>query len=371
MPPKGRFQLVAELVNEAVPAKRACHELAVSRSGFYEWRRRAPSPRAIRHAWLSDIIGAVHEASRATYGGRRIHAELVHAQGIRVGYNTVSLLMRRAGLSGLPLRRRARRVPPAVTVTDLVQRDFRRDGPNQLWVTDITEHPTGEGKLYCCVVIDTYSRRVGGWSIDSRARADLATNALGMAIDSRGDSGGQVTGGVIHGDHGTQVNSTGRRNTSIVEVLMGRPAGWMTALTGRSPLKSPGAPSHRREIEREFWREIAKGLTSEQAAIAVGASQAIGSRWFRQRGGMPSIDLAPLCGQYLSFQEREEIAILTAQGAGIRQIARRLGRDPSTISRELRRNAATRGGKLDYRASVAQWKAELLAQPQDGEAHRE
>jgi IS30 family transposase len=143
---------------------------------------------------------------------------------------------------------------------------------------------------------------------------------------------------------------------------MGRPAGWMKALTGRSPMKSPGAPSHRREVEREFWREIAKGLTSEQAAVAVGASQAVGSRWFRQGGGMPSIDLAPLSGRYLSFQEREEIAILTARGAGVRQIARRLGRDPSTISRELRRNAATRGGKLDYRASVAQWKAELLAQ---------
>ena len=207
VPPKGRFQLVAELANEGVQTKRACHELAVSRSGFYEWRRRSPSPRAIRHAWLTDIIGAVHGASRATYGGRRIHAELVHAQGIRVGYNTVSLLMRRAGLSGLPLRRRARRVPPAVTVSDLVRRDFRRDGPNQLWVTDITEHPTREGKLYCCVVIDTYSRRVVGWSIDSRARADLATNALGMAIDSRGDSDGQVTGGVIHGDHGTQFTS--------------------------------------------------------------------------------------------------------------------------------------------------------------------
>ena len=143
---------------------------------------------------------------------------------------------------------------------------------------------------------------------------------------------------------------------------MGRPAGWMTALTGRSAMKSPGAPSHRREVEREFWREIGTGVTTEQAATAVGVSQAVGARWFRQRGGMPSIGLAPLSGRYLSFREREEIAILTAQGAGVRQIARRLGRDPSTVSRELRRNAATRGGKLDYRASVAQWKAELLAQ---------
>src|SRR5436305_3291221 len=142
---------------------------------------------------------------------------------------------------------------------------------------------------------------------------------------------------------------------------MGRPAGWMKALTGRSAMKSPGAPSLRRDVERLFWREIARGLTSEDAAIAVGASQAAGSRWFRERGGMPLFMVSALTGRYLSFPEREEIAVLKAQGAGVREIARRLGRDPSTISRELRRNAATRGGRLDYRASVAQWKAELLA----------
>lgn len=142
---------------------------------------------------------------------------------------------------------------------------------------------------------------------------------------------------------------------------MGRPAGWMTELTGRAPMKSPGKPSLRRDVERLFWREIAKGLSSEDAALAVGASQAAGSRWFRERGGMPTFMLAPLSGRYLSFEEREEIAICRAQSVGVREIARRLGRSPSTISRELRRNAATRGGQLDYRASVAQWKAELTA----------
>jgi IS30 family transposase len=142
---------------------------------------------------------------------------------------------------------------------------------------------------------------------------------------------------------------------------MGRPAGWMKALTGRSPMKSPGAPSLRREVEREFWRQIAIGITAEEAAIAVDVSPAVGARWFRHRGGM-SIDLSPTKGRYLSFCEREEIAILKAQGAGVREIGRQLARDPSTISRELRRNAATRGGKLEYRASVAQWKAELVAQ---------
>lgn len=137
MRPKARFQLVRELAAERVDVGRACRELAVSRSGFYEWRSRAPSARSIRHAWLTDTIAAVHAASAGTYGVPRVHAELVHAHGIKVG-NTVAMLMRRATLCGLPLRRRARRVPPPSTVTDLVRRDFRRDGPNQLWVTDIT-----------------------------------------------------------------------------------------------------------------------------------------------------------------------------------------------------------------------------------------
>lgn len=143
---------------------------------------------------------------------------------------------------------------------------------------------------------------------------------------------------------------------------MGRPAGWMKELTGRSPMKSPGAPSLRREVQRAFWREISTGITTEEAALAVGVSHAVGARWFRHGGGMSPMDLGPPVGRYLSFSEREEVAILRAQGCGVRDIARRVGRAPSTISRELRRNAATRGGKLEYRASVAQWKAELVAQ---------
>jgi len=140
----------------------------------------------------------------------------------------------------------------------------------------------------------------------------------------------------------------------------------MTELTGRAPLKSPGKPSLRRDVERLFWHEVARGLSSEEAALAVGASQAAGSRWFRERGGMATFMRDPLSGRYLSFEEREEIALLRAQGVGVREIARRLGRSPSTISRELRRNAATRGGKLEYRAFVAQWKAELMARrPKD------
>ena len=142
---------------------------------------------------------------------------------------------------------------------------------------------------------------------------------------------------------------------------MGRPAGWMKQLTGREAMRSPGAPALRREVERQFWVQIATGITSERAAEAVGVSQAVGSRWFRHRGGMPLFMSKPVSGRYLSFAEREEIGLLRAQDVSVREIARRIGRSPSTVSRELTRNAATRSGKVEYRASVAQWKSELVA----------
>jgi IS30 family transposase len=134
----------------------------------------------------------------------------------------------------------------------------------------------------------------------------------------------------------------------------------------RDKLSSPGRPGvARREDRRHFWALIATGLSSEDAAIGAGVSPPVGSRWFREAGGMPSSTFAPssklLSGRYLTFAEREEIALDRAQGFGVRDIARRLGRAASTISRELRRNAATRSGGLEYRASTAQWHAERSA----------
>jgi transposase, IS30 family len=130
----------------------------------------------------------------------------------------------------------------------------------------------------------------------------------------------------------------------------------------RPVMRSPGRPPvGRLEHRQAFWRAIARGLTSEDAAAEAGVSGPVGVRWFREGGGMPSVTLAPASGRYLSFAEREEIAILRAQGCGAREIARRIGRSASTISRELRRNAATRGGKLEYRATTAQWHADMRA----------
>src|SRR3954453_1787595 len=160
---------------------------------------------------------------------------------------------------------------------------------------------------------------------------------------------------------GRKADCTGGRNTS---------RGWRCSIVRRQQaadravrpaMRSPGRPYPPRGVEQEFWRRISEGLTSENAATAVGVSGPVGSRWVRNGGGMPRISLAPSSGRYLAFAEREEIALLRAQRHGVREIARRIGRSPSTVSRELRCNAATRSGRVEYRASVAQWKAEAAA----------
>ena len=170
---------------EGLPIQVACRVLAVSESGYHAWRTRAPSLRAVRHALLTDLIIEIHASSRGVYGARRIHAELTLGRGVQVSHGAVELLMRRAGIQGVTGKPRFRRIANVATASDRVERSFGRSERDQLWVTDITEHPTREGKVYCAVVLDAWSRRVVGWSIDSTPSAALATNALGMAIDQR------------------------------------------------------------------------------------------------------------------------------------------------------------------------------------------
>jgi len=130
----------------------------------------------------------------------------------------------------------------------------------------------------------------------------------------------------------------------------------------RGRLRSPGRPpGWQRDQRQRFWIEIAQGKSSEDAAIDVGVASAVGSRWFREAGGMCPVSLSPLSGRYLTLRDREEIAILKAKGWGVRQIGRQLNRSPSTISRELRRNAATRTDSSGYRAVNAQWHADRRA----------
>jgi IS30 family transposase len=135
--------------------------------------------------------------------------------------------------------------------------------------------------------------------------------------------------------------------------------------SGRAKLYSPGRPTAGGVERRQFWVGIAAGLASEEATVAAGVSSPVGTRWFREAGGMPPSHLRPsaplLSGRYLSFAEREQIALLRAKGKGVREIARELVWAASTISRELRRNAATRSGVLEYRATTAQWHADRAA----------
>jgi putative transposase len=191
------------MAEEGLPVQVATRALGTSESGFYAWRTRAPSARAIRHVILTDAIREIHAASRGIYGVRRVHAELTLGREVKVWQGTVAMLMNRAGLKGIGGRPKWRRPHPDLISTDLVDRQFRREGLDQLWVTDITEHHTREGKVYCAVVLDVCSRRVVGWSIDSSPTAALVTNALGMAIDSRRPPPGTI----IHSDHGVQFGS--------------------------------------------------------------------------------------------------------------------------------------------------------------------
>lgn len=150
-----------------------------------------------------------------------------------------------------------------------------------------------------------------------------------------------------------------RRQTPLAPV--GARRQWAADRAMRAPMRSPGRPEPSRAVQREFWRLVASGITTVQAAELVGVSAPVGIRWFRHAGGMTPLSLDEPTGRYLSFTEREEIALLKAQNRGVREIARTIGRDPGTVSRELRRNAATRGGKPVYRAVVAQWKAQQAA----------
>ncbi len=178
--------------------------LAVSRSGYYGWRGRGPSGRAIANSELTERIRQVHTQSRGTYGYPRVHAELQGQEA--VGRNRVARLMRAAGLSGCCPKRRVhttRRDKDAAPAADLVDRHFVADAPNKLWLADITYVPTLEGWLYLAFVLDAYSRKVVGWSMGEHMRAELVADALSMAVGRRRPGKGLIH----HSDHGSQYTS--------------------------------------------------------------------------------------------------------------------------------------------------------------------
>lgn len=199
------YPVIASLAGQGHSAKACCRMLGVAPSGFFYRRSRPPTARELRWEQLGGLITDIHHASNGTYGTRRVTAELRFGYEITVNRKAVRGIMRRLGLQGLPILKAKRRGPATegAAADDLVLRLFSRDAPDQPWLTDITEHPTREGKLYCCVVLDAYSRRVVGWSIDSQQAASLVMSALGIAINNRKPEDGAV----VHSDHGSQFTS--------------------------------------------------------------------------------------------------------------------------------------------------------------------
>jgi HTH-like domain/Integrase core domain len=186
-----------------VPVSLACRVLGVSRPGFHAWQRRPPSDRELNDAWLTEQIREIYRASRENYGASRVHREL-REQGIRVGRKRVERLMRAAGLSGYVGCRKGKttiRVPGVRPAEDLVDRNFVAAAPNLLWMSDIKEIPTWEGKLYLATTLDCFSRKAVGWSIRDDMRADLVVDALEMAVSRRRPEAGGL---VFHSDQGSQ-----------------------------------------------------------------------------------------------------------------------------------------------------------------------
>ena len=202
------YPVVRELAADGVPVPTSCRVLDVSTSGYYDWRERPTSPRERANLELVEVIRTIHDDSRGTYGSPRVHAELrLGAPGLPVGRTRVERLMRVHGIIGVHRRRRGgctRRDPAAVPSSDLVERRFRAERPDQLWCCDITQHRTGEGWLYCAVVLDVYSRRVIGWSIADHLRSEIVVDALEMACWRRPPAGQNT---VVHSDHGSQYTS--------------------------------------------------------------------------------------------------------------------------------------------------------------------
>lgn len=181
-----------------------CRVLGVSPSGYYAWQSRPRSARAQADVALTQRIGTIHARSRETYGAPRVHAELA-AQGTPVGRKRVARLMQAAGLVGVsrrPFVTTTRRDPRARPAPDLVRRAFTAEGPNQLWVADITYIATWAGFLYLAVVLDAWSRRVVGWAMAPHLRTELVLDALNMAVTQR-----RPTNVIHHSDQGCQYTS--------------------------------------------------------------------------------------------------------------------------------------------------------------------
>jgi len=189
-----------------LPVVACCRVMKVSTSGFYAWRAQPCSDRDYADAVLTNTIVDIHRMSRRSYGSPRVHAELRLGEGIACSRKRVARLMAQAGVAGIHRRKRGgcTRRDGTEPSDDLVNRAFDPAEPDRLWVMDVTEHPTGEGKVYLATVIDAFSRRVVGWSIADHNRAELVVDAVQMAVWRRQPEPKKT---IAHSDHGSTYTS--------------------------------------------------------------------------------------------------------------------------------------------------------------------
>ncbi len=186
------------------PVQMMARTLGVSRSGFYAFYNRPPSVRSMADAELYERIEEIHTHSKQTFGAPRIHAELGD-EGIHVGRKRIARLMKANGLRGVSRRKyvvTTQRDPRARPASDLEDRNFYADAPNVLWVADITYVPTWAGFLFLAVVLDAFSRRIVGWAMGDRQKAQLVIDAMNMAITQR-----KPQNVIHHSDQGSQYTS--------------------------------------------------------------------------------------------------------------------------------------------------------------------
>jgi len=177
----------------------------LNRSTFHAHRRRPLCDRALRRVIVADEIENIHRRSRRVYGKRRIRAALLEEHEMIVNLKLIGAIMRERGLSGLP---RARTRKPNLlgvdtTPADLVQRNFTASRPDELWFTDITEHPARDGKVYCCAILDGFSKKIVARTFSTTPDTALVNNAVNMAVRERERRGETV----VHADHGSQFTS--------------------------------------------------------------------------------------------------------------------------------------------------------------------
>ena len=244
---------------DGFPVAVTCRVLDLPRSTFYDARRRPRSAREVADEQLSELIGDVHEMSRGSYGAPRVHAELRLGMGLPIARKRVARLMRQAQICGIGGARKTHRRTPARAVhDDLVQRRFVAEGPDRLWCTDITEHPTSEGKVYCCAVIDVFSRQIVGWSIADHMRSELVVDALQMATWRRKPGANTI----VHADRGAQYTSWVFGNRLRQAGLLGS-MGRVASSVDNSMIESFWSTMQRELLDTRRW------TTKEQLSAAI------------------------------------------------------------------------------------------------------